>query len=82
VSGAAVLFDLGGVLIGWDPARAFDGVLPPAQVPAFLAEIDFRAWNHRHDAGLPYAEGERELIARFPSTRRRCGPTGSTSGAP
>lgn len=67
MSGAAVLFDLGGVLIGWDPARAFDGVLPPAQVPAFLAEIDFRAWNHRHDAGLPYAEGERELIARFPA---------------
>ena len=66
MSGAAVLFDLGGVLIDWDPARAFTPVMPAAQVPAFLAAIDFAAWNHRHDAGLPYAEGERELIARFP----------------
>lgn len=66
MSDAAVLFDLGGVLIGWDPTRAFTPVMPAAQVPEFLTEIGFAAWNRRHDAGLPYAEGERELVDRFP----------------
>lgn len=67
MSEAAVLFDLGGVLIGWDPARAFAQVMPAEQVPAFLARIDFAAWNAQHDGGLPFAEGERALIARFPA---------------
>jgi 2-haloacid dehalogenase len=66
VSDGAVLFDLGGVLIGWDPVQAYAQVMPAAEVPAFLARIDFPAWNARHDAGLPFAEGERELVARFP----------------
>jgi 2-haloacid dehalogenase len=62
----AVLFDLGGVLIGWDPARPYAQVLPAAEVPAFMAAIDFPAWNRRHDAGLPFAAGEQELLDRFP----------------
>jgi 2-haloacid dehalogenase len=61
-----VVFDLGGVVLGWAPERAFEGVMPAAQVPAFLAAIDFANWNRRHDAGLPFATGEAELIQRLP----------------
>ena len=61
-----VVFDLGGVVLGWAPERAFEGVLPAAKVPAFLAAIDFATWNRRHDAGLPFATGEAELIERLP----------------
>ena len=37
----AVIFDLGGVVLGWDPTRAFAEVLPPDQVEAFMTKIDF-----------------------------------------
>lgn len=62
----AVVFDLGGVVLGWDPAPAFAAVLPPDEIAEFLTEIDFAAWNARHDAGLSFDEGEAELTARFP----------------
>lgn len=63
---SVVVFDLGNVLIRWDPVRAFHGVLDPDDVPAFLAEIDFSGWNHHQDAGRPWQEAEEELSARFP----------------
>lgn len=62
----AVIFDLGGVVLAWDPALAFAEVLPSEQVPAFLTKIDFPAWNHTHDAGRLFDEGEAELVSRFP----------------
>jgi len=62
----AVLFDLGGVVVGWQPERAYEQVLPAEEVPAFMAAIDFPAWNRAHDAGRPYADGERALVERFP----------------
>lgn len=65
-AGPAVLFDLGGVVIGWDPARAYAQALPAAQVPGFMAAIGFADWNARHDAGRPFAVGEQELVSRFP----------------
>ena len=66
VAHRAVLFDLGGVLIGWDPTLAYRQVLAPEQVAEFMARIDFPAWNRRHDAGQAFVEGERELIDRHP----------------
>ena len=63
----SVLFDLGGVLIGWDPARAFAQVLDPSLVEEFMARIDFPAWNRSHDAGRTFASGERDLLTRFPA---------------
>ncbi len=61
-----VVFDLGGVLIGWDPTLAFAGVLEPADVPAFFDEVDFAEWNHRQDSGRSFDEGVAELAGRFP----------------
>ena len=62
----SVLFDLGGVVIDWDPTRAYTEVMDPTDVEAFLARIDFPAWNRRHDAGHPFDAGEQELLDRFP----------------
>jgi len=64
----AVVFDFGGVLIGWDPfllyGPHFNG--DRAAMQRFLDEIGFAEWNALQDAGRPFAEGEAELTARFP----------------
>lgn len=61
-----VVFDLGGVVLQWEPHRAYEQVLAPELVGDFMDRIDFAAWNHRHDAGGSFAEGERRLIQAFP----------------
>lgn len=62
----AVIFDLGGVVLQWEPRRAYEQVLAPERVAEFMDRIDFSAWNHRHDAGQAFANGERGLIEVFP----------------
>ncbi|MEZ0395943.1 MAG: HAD family phosphatase [Anaerolineales bacterium] len=64
----AFVFDLGGVLLDWNPRRLFreffDG--DPAALETFLAEIDFPAWNAELDRGRPIAEAVADLSRRFP----------------
>ena len=63
----AVAFDLGGVLIHWDPRLLYRKLLPSEDaVERFLATVCPPEWNERLDAGLPLAEGIAERIARFP----------------
>ncbi|NKY12365.1 HAD-IA family hydrolase [Cellulomonas hominis] len=62
----AVVFDLGNVLVRWDPAAAFAGVLPDVEVQRFLADVDFPALNQRQDAGRPWAEARAEVADRHP----------------
>ena len=61
-----VVFDLGGVLIRWEPGAAFRGVLDHDDVDAFLEEIGFHEWNRELDAGRSIAEAEAEIDERFP----------------
>lgn len=61
-----VVMDLGNVLVRWDPTRVWD-TLDPADVAAFLAAVDFRAWNHAMDAGLTGAEAVARLEATDPA---------------
>jgi 2-haloacid dehalogenase len=63
----AIAFDLGGVLIHWDPRLLFRKLLPSEeQVERFLAEVCTPDWNHALDAGLPLEAGIAERVARFP----------------
>lgn len=67
----AVVFDLGGVLIDWDPRylyrSLFDG--DEAAVERFLAEVATPAWNAEQDAGRTWREAIDALIARHPDRR-------------
>lgn len=63
----AVVFDLGGVLIDWDPRRLYRKLLPDERaVEELLSTVCTQAWNERQDAGRSLAEGTAELIALHP----------------
>jgi len=65
-----VVFDIGNVLIPWDPRWLFNKLLPEgAAVARFMAEVDFTAWNLQHDAGQPFAEGIERHGRAFPHYR-------------
>ena len=62
-----VVFDLGGVLIHWDPRLLYRKLLPTeAAGEEFLSTVCTQEWNARQDAGRPLDEGIAELVARFP----------------
>ncbi len=62
-----VVFDLGGVLIDWDPRYLYRKIFSSEQeVERFLSEICPPEWNVRQDAGRPIAEAEAERISLFP----------------
>lgn len=62
-----VVFDIGGVLVDWNPAYLYRKLLPDdAAVAAFLADICTGAWNEQFDAGRPFAEGIADLVVRYP----------------
>ncbi|MBD0777677.1 HAD family phosphatase [Maribacter sp. ANRC-HE7] len=63
-----IIFDLGGVLIDWNPKylyrTVFDG--DEEKVDWFLNTICTYSWNMEHDAGRPLKEGTEQLIKAFP----------------
>ena len=61
-----VVFDLGNVLVRWDPYGPFAGVVDRAEVSAFFAEVDFLAFNGLQDAGRSWAAARAEVAARLP----------------
>ena len=67
----AAVFDLGGVLIDWNPRRLyrqmFDG--DEAAMERFLAEVCSPAWNLDLDAGRPWPAAIETLAARHPDQR-------------
>jgi hypothetical protein len=73
VSGAtpptAVVFDLGGVLIRWDPRHLYRQLMPEDEIDAFLDEVGFDAWNHKQDAGAPWGPAVEAHAALFPHRR-------------
>ena len=64
----AVVFDLGNVLIEWDPRPAIAAGVGEERAQKFLTsgEFDFGAWNHAQDAGRTFAEAEQEATAAYP----------------
>ena len=65
-----VVFDVGNVLIPWDPRWLYRKLLADDEaVERFLVEVDFSSWNLRHDAGQPFAQGIALQGERFPHYR-------------
>ena len=70
---SAVVFDLGGVLIDWDPRHLYRTIFPgdEAAMETFLATVCTPEWNARQDAGRPWAEAVASLVREFPAERER-----------
>ena len=63
----AVVFDIGGVLLEWDPRLVYRDLLPhPGDLDRFLAEVCTPEWNATLDAGRPFDEACEALAARHP----------------
>lgn len=61
------LFDLGGVLLDWSPARLYSKVFSdPAERDRFLGDVCTMDWHLAHDRGVSFADNAAPLIERFP----------------
>ena len=63
----AVLFDIGNVLIEWQPERFFDRVIGTDRRAAFFAEVPILAMNDRVDAGEDFSDAIADMIATHPN---------------
>jgi 2-haloacid dehalogenase len=62
-----IIFDLGGVLLDWNPHRLYAPYFNSStEIDRFLHEINFAEWNMHQDAGRPFHEGVAVLSAQFP----------------
>lgn len=62
-----VIFDLGGVLIDWNPRYLYRKLLADeAQVEWFLANVCTQAWNEEQDSGRPFSEAVALLVDQHP----------------
>jgi 2-haloacid dehalogenase len=63
-----VIFDLGGVLIDWDPRHLYRKLFgsDTAAMEEFLATVCTGEWNRAQDAGRPCAEATQALRERHP----------------
>ena len=66
-SPTTLVFDIGNVLIGWDPRNLYGKVFDdPERMEWFLAEVCHNAWNLEQDRGRLFAEAVAERTAAFP----------------
>jgi 2-haloacid dehalogenase len=63
-----IIFDLGGVLIDWNPEYVFLDVFQDdrEKMQWFFNTICTPAWNENQDAGYPIAQANEDLVALFP----------------
>jgi 2-haloacid dehalogenase len=63
-----VVFDLGNVLIDWDPYAAIAAGVGPVEARRFLDadDFDFMAWNHGPDAGGSWDDAEDDVRRTHP----------------
>jgi 2-haloacid dehalogenase len=61
-----VVFDIGGVLLRWDPRHLYRKLFPGDEraMEDFLANVCTVEWNERQDAGRTFAEAHAELLPR------------------
>ncbi|MEI6950592.1 HAD family phosphatase [Paraflavisolibacter sp. H34] len=62
-----IIFDLGNVLIDWNPDYVFDKLFTDKEAKKhFLQNICTSDWNEQQDAGRTIKEATEELVAKFP----------------
>lgn len=63
-----IIFDLGGVLIDWNPGYVFDENYfeSKEQREFFFNNVCTADWNENQDAGYPIAKATEEKLAEFP----------------
>jgi len=65
-----VVFDLGAVLIKWDPRNLYRKIFQDeSEMEAFLRDVCNFDWNEQQDAGRSIAEANRVLIEQFPTQK-------------
>lgn len=65
---STIIFDLGGVLIDWNPEYVFRHVIPePERRAYFFQNICTSDWNVEQDAGRTLAEGTQLLVDQWPN---------------
>jgi 2-haloacid dehalogenase len=63
----AVVFDIGGVLLDWNPRYVYRDLFDDEQsMERFLAEVCTLEWHAAHDLGRPYAQSCAALAERHP----------------
>lgn len=63
----AVVFDIGGVLLDWDPRYLYRQLFDDeGEMERFLDEICTLEWHQAHDRGTPFEVSCRELAALHP----------------
>ena len=63
----AVVFDIGGVLVDWDPRHLYRTMFDdPEEMERFLAEVCSPEWHAPHDRGVSTAESCADLARRLP----------------
>lgn len=65
---SVVVFDLGGVLIDWDPRHLYRKLIADeATMEWFLREVCSPEWNAEQDAGRSWADAVAEATERYPA---------------
>ena len=63
----AVVFDIGGVLLDWNPRHLYRRLFTDeAEMERFLGEVCSPTWHAPHDRGVPTAASCAELASRYP----------------
>ena len=66
-----IVFDLGMVLVEWDPRHVYTAVFDDeAKMDWFLSEVCSPAWNLEQDRGRSFDEGVAEATGRYPQYAR------------
>ena len=62
-----IIFDLGGVLIDWNPRHLYRKIFKTEEeIEWFLENICTNEWNEKQDAGRSFEEATKELAGKFP----------------
>lgn len=62
----AVIFDIGNVLLEWQPERFYDREIGPARRQRLFAEVDLAGMNEGVDLGAPFAASVEALAEAHP----------------